>query len=81
MVRSDWGPASKDQAPPEPKTTSVPPAALPQAEYESIYAKVPRRTVELVIVSSKRILLSRRQTGPCAGLWHIPGGTVRFGEP
>ena len=55
--------------------------ALPQAKYEAIYAAVPRLTVEVVIVSSDGTLLTRRQGGPCAGLWHIPGGTVRFGEP
>ena len=55
--------------------------ALPQAEYEAIYAVVPRLTVEVVIASSDGTLLTRRQGGPCAGLWHIPGGTVRFGEP
>lgn len=54
---------------------------LPQTEYESIYAKVPRLTVEVIVVSPDGVLLARRQTGPCAGLWHIPGGTVRFGEP
>ena len=61
--------------------TSLPPNPLPRSEYEAIYAKVPRLTVEVVIVSSGGVLLTRRQTGPCAGLWHIPGGTVRFGEP
>ena len=59
----------------------MPRAPLPQAEYEAIYAKVPRLTVEVVIVSSDGVLLARRQAGPCQGLWHIPGGTVRFGEP
>jgi len=59
----------------------VPHTPLPQAEYEAIYAKVPRLTVEVVIVSSDGVLLARRQTGPCVGLWHIPGGTARFGEP
>ena len=54
---------------------------LPQAAYEEIYAKVPRLTVEVVIASEDGVLLTRRQTGPCQGLWHIPGGTVRFGEP
>jgi ADP-ribose pyrophosphatase YjhB (NUDIX family) len=58
----------------------VPRAPLPQAEYEDIYAKVPRLTVEVVIVSSDGVLLARRQAGPCEGLWHIPDGTVRFGE-
>lgn len=27
------------------------------------------------------VLLAMRQIPPCEGLWHIPGGTVRFGEP
>jgi ADP-ribose pyrophosphatase YjhB (NUDIX family) len=26
------------------------------------------------------VLLSRHERGPCQGLGHIPGGTVRFGE-
>jgi len=60
---------------------TVPHSSLPQAEYEVIYAKIPRLTVEVVVVSSDGVLLTRRQTGPCAGLWHLPGGTVRFGEP
>ena len=55
--------------------------ALPEAEFHSIYARVPRLTVEVVVESSQGILLTRREPGPCAGLWHIPGGTVRFGEP
>lgn len=54
---------------------------LPQAEFEAIYHRVPRLTVELVITSSSGgLLLTRRTTGPCAGLWHLPGGTVRYGE-
>ncbi len=53
---------------------------LPQAEYEAVYARVPRLTVEVVIASEAGVLLTRRETGPCQGLWHIPGGTVRFGE-
>ena len=54
---------------------------LSQREFEQIFAKVPRLTVEVIIVSVDGVLLSRRESGPCAGLWHIPGGTVRFGEP
>ncbi len=54
---------------------------LPQALYEEIYSKVPRLTVEIVISSAHGVLLTRRPIGPCQGLWHIPGGTVRFGEP
>jgi 8-oxo-dGTP pyrophosphatase MutT (NUDIX family) len=37
--------------------------------------------VEVVIASEAGVLLTRREAGPCQGLWHIPGGTVRFGEP
>ena len=54
---------------------------LPQADYEAVYAQVPRLTVEVVITSEAGVLLTRREAGPCRGLWHIPGGTVRFGEP
>jgi ADP-ribose pyrophosphatase YjhB (NUDIX family) len=60
---------------------TAPRDALPQAEYEEIFAKVPRLTVEVVIVSADGVLLARRASEPCRGLWHIPGGTVRFGEP
>ena len=55
---------------------------LPQEEFERIFSRVPRLTVELVIASTARgILLALRDFGPCKGLWHLPGGTVRFGEP
>jgi ADP-ribose pyrophosphatase YjhB (NUDIX family) len=60
---------------------SAPHGPLPQAEYEAVYAKVPRLTVEVVITSEAGVLLTRWEAGPCQGLWHIPGGTVRFGEP
>ena len=58
----------------------APQGPLPQAEYEAVYARVPRLTVEVVIASEAGVLLTRREAGPCQGLWHIPGGTVRFGE-
>jgi ADP-ribose pyrophosphatase YjhB (NUDIX family) len=54
---------------------------LPRADYEDIFGRVPRLTVEVVIVSPQGVLLTLRRRGPCAGLWHIPGGTVRYGEP
>jgi ADP-ribose pyrophosphatase YjhB (NUDIX family) len=68
------------RTPPKPQVGRGP---LPQSEYEyeAIYAKVPRLTVEVVITSAQGVLLTRRDAGPCRGLWHIPGGTVRFGEP
>jgi ADP-ribose pyrophosphatase YjhB (NUDIX family) len=55
---------------------------LPQREFDAIFSRVPRLTVEVVVVSAKRgVLLQLRDAGPCAGLWSLPGGTVRFGEP
>jgi ADP-ribose pyrophosphatase YjhB (NUDIX family) len=55
---------------------------LPQDEFDRIFSRVPRLTVEVVIASSDRgVLLALRDFGPCKGLWHLPGGTVRFGEP
>ena len=55
---------------------------LPPEEFERIFSRVPRLTVELVIVARDRgVLLALRDFGPCRGLWHLPGGTVRFGEP
>jgi ADP-ribose pyrophosphatase YjhB (NUDIX family) len=62
-------------------TDQFPRGPLPQAEFDSIYARVPRLTVEVVIASADAgVVLTLRTFGPCRGLWHIPGGTVRFGE-
>jgi ADP-ribose pyrophosphatase YjhB (NUDIX family) len=56
--------------------------ALPEEEFHRIFSRVARLTVEVVIASPHRgVLLALREAGPCAGLWHLPGGTVRFGEP
>ena len=69
-----------------PRSHSVhdPPRAgtgpLSQSEYEAIYARVPRLTVELVLTSPLGVLLARRTSGACQGLWNLPGGTVRYGE-
>ena len=53
---------------------------LTEQEFRQIYAKVPRLTVEVVVQGPSGILLTKRTQGPCSGLWHLPGGTVRFGE-
>lgn len=74
-------PSAAGLDPPSVMTSSATATPLPQAEYEAIYSRVPRLTVELIVTSLHRVLLARRETGPCVGLWHIPGGTVRFGEP
>ncbi len=55
---------------------------LPKQEFDSIYRRVPRLTVEVVITAAERgVLLLLRDIEPCRGMWHLPGGTVRFGEP
>ncbi len=58
-----------------------PPGWLPKAEFDAIYKRVPRTCVEVVIVAPDRgVLLSLRDIPPNEGAWHIPGGTVLFGE-
>jgi ADP-ribose pyrophosphatase YjhB (NUDIX family) len=55
---------------------------LSQKEFDDIYSKVPRLTVEVVIKNGKNaVYLTKRAIEPCKGQWHLPGGTVRFGEP
>jgi 8-oxo-dGTP diphosphatase len=55
---------------------------LPKQEFDWIFSRVPRLTVELIIASPDRgFLLTLRDIEPCRGRWHLPGGTVRFGEP
>jgi ADP-ribose pyrophosphatase YjhB (NUDIX family) len=54
---------------------------LSQEEFNTIYKKVPRLTVEIIVQGDKGVYLTLRDIEPCKGLWHLPGGTVRFGEP
>jgi 8-oxo-dGTP pyrophosphatase MutT (NUDIX family) len=54
---------------------------LKEEEFKSIYSKVPRLTVEIIVRNENGALyLTRRSIEPCKGQWHLPGGTVRFGE-
>ncbi len=54
---------------------------LTDEEYRRIYSKVPRLAVDLVVRNrSGDVYLTKRAREPCRGLWHLPGGTVRFGE-
>lgn len=55
---------------------------LTEQEFWDIYKKVPRLTVEIIVRNDKgEVYLTKRSIEPCKGLWHLPGGTVRFGEP
>jgi ADP-ribose pyrophosphatase YjhB (NUDIX family) len=53
---------------------------LPSDEFDAIYARVPRLTVEVLLELPDGLVLARRDIEPCVGQWHLPGGTVRFGE-
>lgn len=53
---------------------------LSKKEFDEIYSKVPRLTVEIVIKTIDGIYLTKRNIEPCKGMWHLPGGTVRFSE-
>jgi len=59
-----------------------PPGWLAKAEFDSIFSRVPRLCVEVVVVDPERgVLLTRREIPPNVGSWHIAGGTVLFAEP
>ena len=53
---------------------------LSKIEFEEIYSKVPRLTVEIIVNGELGVYLTKRNIEPCKGMWHLPGGTVRFGE-
>ena len=52
---------------------------LPTEVFEEIYRQVPRLCVEVIIDTSQGIILTKRLIPPC-NMWHVPGGTVYFGE-
>lgn len=49
-------------------------------EFKSIYSKVPRLCVDIVIKTDRGILMTLRDIEPYKDLWHIPGGTVLYSE-
>ncbi|ORT47974.1 NUDIX domain-containing protein [Frankia sp. KB5] len=53
---------------------------LSRNDFDDIYGRVPRLCVEVVIRDPSGVLLVRRDIDPCRGQWHLPGGTVLFGE-
>jgi ADP-ribose pyrophosphatase YjhB (NUDIX family) len=60
----------------------LPKGWLPEEEFFAIYRRVPRLCVEVLLVEPERgVLLKLRDIPPNVGAWHIPGGTVLFGEP
>ncbi|QQG44259.1 MAG: NUDIX domain-containing protein [Candidatus Roizmanbacteria bacterium] len=53
---------------------------LTEEEFKSIYSKVPRLAVEVIIKTPEGIVLTLRSIEPYKGTWHIPGGTVYYKE-
>ena len=54
---------------------------LPEDEFRAIYSKVPRLCVDIIVRNARgAVYLTKRAQQPCQGQWHLPGGTVFFGE-
>ncbi len=49
-------------------------------EFKYFFSRVRRLCIELIIQTKDGILLSKRDIPPAKGKWHIPGGTVLYGE-
>ena len=54
--------------------------SLPQEEFDDIYSRVPKLSVDIIVKTEKGILLTKRSFGPWKGQWHIPGGSILYGE-
>ncbi len=53
---------------------------LTSEAFKEIYSQVPRLCVEVVVIEHERVLLTKRNHASWSNQWHIPGGTVLFGE-
>lgn len=49
-------------------------------KFRDIYSKATRLCVEVIIQTEKGIVLTLRQHSAWRDMWHIPGGTVYYGE-
>lgn len=79
--RAGWTLAFRPVSEPSRDQGQPPPGWLPEKEFHAIYARVPRLCVEVVVVEPERgVLLLLRDIPPNVGAWHIPGGTVLWGE-
>ncbi len=53
---------------------------LTTEKFKNIYSKVPRLCVDVLIKTGQGILMTLRDIEPYKNFWHIPGGTVYYGE-
>lgn len=56
------------------------PMWMPRELFDQIYSRVPRLSVDLLVRTDEGVALTKRDIEPCVGQWHMPGGTVFFGE-
>jgi ADP-ribose pyrophosphatase YjhB (NUDIX family) len=64
-----------------PEWPPGPRGPFPKAEFDYLFSRVPRLTVEVVLYAKDRgVVLALRDIPPNIGSLHIPGGTVRWGE-
>ena len=49
---------------------------LSQKEFAYLYSKVPRFCVDIVVMTNKGIVLTKRTIEPALGMWHFPGSTL-----
>jgi colanic acid biosynthesis protein WcaH len=56
------------------------PGWITDEEYNSIFSRVPRICVDLVIVTNEGFLLGMRTIPPDPNTWHLIGGRVRMEE-
>ncbi len=53
---------------------------LSKEEFDLIFSKVPRLTVEVAVRTDDGIVMTKIPKGPMKSQWNVPGGTVRFNE-
>ena len=53
---------------------------LPFDDFKRIYSRVPKASVDMVIRMDGGVVMVKRTHPPSAGTWHLPGGTILFGE-
>lgn len=62
------------------KKVKTKPVRLSDKEFKYVYDRAPRLCVDLIIQKQQSIVLSKRDIPPAKGKWHLPGGSVLFGE-
>jgi len=56
------------------------PLLISSREFKSIYSRVPRLCVDVVLKNKDGVLLTLRRLPTWHKWWHLPGGTVFYGE-